>query len=743
MLARTRGAHTHEHEYQLLEVCAQLQDAVCRFDAEGRFTYANPAFERLLGIASDIVYGRKPSEIAELADFGGRCTRFVETAIARGSTVAEEIDLDIAASPHRLQWHVIPHQAGGAVDTVTVLVHDITEELLAMKALERAETEVGRILESIAESFIMLDREWRFTYVNERVMETTGIGREYLLGKNIWEAFPILVGTEFEQQLRRVMDERSPVLFTANLAGDRWWDVHCYRAENGVSVYLTEVTDRKRAEQAVIRANEVLSALIQASPLPIVALTLRGEITLWNSAAERVFGWTAEEVTGKPLPFIPAEKMDEHQAMRKQDLKGAGFTDREIRRTRKDGSWVDLSVSTAPIRDASGSVSGIMSVYQDITGRKQVEAELRDKEARIRQSEEWLRVATLSAGVGVWFYEVEQDQLVLSALSSKLLGFPERLTKMTVRAFLDRLHPEDRETTVAAIHRSVNEGVPYDTEYRVVAPDGSVRWIAAKGLSSGGEAGKPARFSGIAMDVTQRKSFEQELEEQRRELARSNADLQQFAFVTSHDLQEPLRNISSYCELLARRYGGALDEDAREYLGFISGGSRRMQGMINDLLAFSRVLHISERAPERVDLETVFSWAIMNLNTAIRESGAQITHDPLPEIAANQQEMIQLFQNLLGNAMKYRGADPPVIHVGCSESEDTALFSVRDNGVGIAPEYHEQVFRIFTRLHGREVPGTGIGLALCHRIVEKHGGRIWVVSEPGKGADFRFTLPLG
>src|SRR5581483_3320438 len=232
---------------------------------------------------------------------------------------------------------------------------------------------------------------------------------------------------------------------------------------------------------------------------------------------------------------------------------------------------------------------------------------------------------------------------------------------------------------------------------------------------------------------------ENDLARHAQELARSNADLQQFAFVTSHDLQEPLRSIASYAQLLARRYEAALDDDAREYLGFIVDGASRMQQLINDLLAFSRILHGQERPFVDVDMELVFAWTIMNLNQAIQESGAVVSHDPLPSIRGNQQEIIQLMQNLLGNAIKYRSKEPPRIYVSAEDRENEVQFSVRDNGIGIAPEYHDQIFGVFKRLHGKSVPGTGIGLAIAKRIVEKHGGRIWVESQEGKGSTFCFT----
>jgi light-regulated signal transduction histidine kinase (bacteriophytochrome) len=227
-----------------------------------------------------------------------------------------------------------------------------------------------------------------------------------------------------------------------------------------------------------------------------------------------------------------------------------------------------------------------------------------------------------------------------------------------------------------------------------------------------------------------------------RELSAANKDLQQFAYVASHDLQEPLRMVTSFVQLLADRYRGKLDKDADEFIGFAVDGATRMQALIEGLLDYSRV-GTRGKELERTDSETVLQQAEQNLKVAVEESGAEITHDPLPTVTGDDMQLTELLQNLIANAIKFRGADePPRIHVSAELKEGEWVFSVRDNGIGIAQADMGRLFQIFTRLHARdEYPGTGIGLAVCKRIVERHGGRIWVESEPGKGSTFYFTIP--
>jgi PAS domain S-box-containing protein len=250
-------------------------------------------------------------------------------------------------------------------------------------------------------------------------------------------------------------------------------------------------------------------------------------------------------------------------------------------------------------------------------------------------------------------------------------------------------------------------------------------------------------FTAVLRDVTDRVEAEEALARQAQELARSNAELEQFAYVASHDLQEPLRMVASYTQLLARRYRDRLDDDAHEFIGYAVDGVTRMQALISDLLAYSRV-GSREGTYEPVALDAVMARTLDVLRTTLDDAGAVVTHDPLPTVAADAVQIGQVLQNLVANGVKFRGEAPPRVHVGARREEGDWVISVRDNGIGIAPEYAQRIFVIFQRLHTRaEYPGTGIGLAICKKIVERHGGRIWVESAPGEGSAFHFTLPAG
>jgi PAS domain S-box-containing protein len=280
-----------------------------------------------------------------------------------------------------------------------------------------------------------------------------------------------------------------------------------------------------------------------------------------------------------------------------------------------------------------------------------------------------------------------------------------------------------------------------DLEEKETWPDGHETWVSTTKMPLRDEQGQIVGTFGISKDITQKKLAEEELKNKTAELARSNSELEQFAYVASHDLQEPLRMVASYTQLLARRYKSKLDADAEEFIGYAVEGVTRMQALINDLLAYSRV-GTRPLQFEPTELKGALDRALANLKLAMEDSQAVVTSDDLSVVEGDITQLGQLFQNLVGNAIKFRSEEAPRIHISARKESRYWVIGVRDNGIGIDPSYFQRIFVIFQRLHGKsEYPGTGIGLAICKKIVERHGGRIWVESEPGKGTAFYFTIP--
>ena len=292
--------------------------------------------------------------------------------------------------------------------------------------------------------------------------------------------------------------------------------------------------------------------------------------------------------------------------------------------------------------------------------------------------------------------------------------------------------PGDPDEITARYLRDVDVTSTYRGELR--APGGRVLDHRRETMPDGG-------YVNTFTDITELKRAEEALEKRAGELARSNADLEQFAYVASHDLQEPLRMVASYCQLLQRRYAEQLDDRANEYIDYAVDGAHRMKQLVDDLLAYSRAGQ-SEAQRDLIDANGVLENVLKNLEAIIKENDAEITHDELPHVRVRPGELAQIFQNLIGNAIKYRGKDQPCVHLSVAERPGYYEFSVADNGIGIAPEYAGKVFQIFQRLHTKqEYSGTGIGLAICKKIIESNEGRIWFEPNPGGGSIFHFTLP--
>lgn len=472
----------------------------------------------------------------------------------------------------------------------------------------RSEAECARVLEIISDGLLVITADDRIRFANQAACRVLGVAPTELHTKSMTTVGSILCGAGCREALDRARSESISTQWESGIPGERWFSIQADPLPGGeIVLTLRDISHHKWAEEDALRqAHEQLRAIVEASPLPIVAVTPDGIVTLWNRAAESVFGWTAAEAMGSYLPFIPAEKREEHRSMRDRDLRGEGFVGREIRRVRKDGKPIDLSVSTAPTRDQYGHVTGIMSVYQDITERKLADEAIAEKTAA---------------------------------------------------------------------------------------------------------------------------------------LARSNADLQQFAYAASHDLQEPLRTVSSFAQMLARRYQGQLGTDADEFITHMVNGTYRMSQLIQDLLTYSRVAN-QQPEPSAVDLNRTVQWAMENLHGAIENSSATVICSVLPTVAGDEIRLVQVFQNLISNSIKYRREDAaPRIEISAEPCGKEWRVCVRDNGQGFNPQYCERIFGIFKRLHGPEIPGTGIGLALCRRIVERHGGRIWAESVPNEGTCFYLTLP--
>jgi signal transduction histidine kinase len=379
---------------------------------------------------------------------------------------------------------------------------------------------------------------------------------------------------------------------------------------------------------------------------------------------------------------------------------------------------------------------------QDITPRKTVEERLRSRTEELERILDLLPAAIWIAddsqclqvrgnAYANALLDVEPDTNVSQSEGS---GTPIRLRQYSAGR---ELPSQD-----LPLQKAARTGEPqHDIDLRIDPPNGRTVWMVGGAVPLFDAGGRPRGALAAFHDVTARRQAERELERANEDLRRSNADLEQFAYVASHDLQEPLRAMSGMVQLLRQRYRDRLDARGVEYIDYAVEAAARMQALIGALLTFSRVER-QAALPAEVDMNGVLAGALANLAVSLRETQAEVTADPLPHVFADGAQMTQVFQNLIGNALKFRDAAAPQIHIGVRSQPGAWCFSVRDNGIGIDPQYFDRIFLIFQRLHARrDFPGMGIGLALAKRVVERHGGRIWVESAPNVGSTFYFTLP--
>ena len=454
-----------------------------------------------------------------------------------------------------------------------------------------------------------------------------------------------------------------------------------------------------------------------------------------NKMICQMLGYSLEEIRNMGIMGIHPEEdlpyvIEQFEKISRKEIVIA----KDIPVKKKDGSIFFADVNSVSITFSGKTY--MAGIFRDITERRKRENALLESERRLNRSQE-------IAHLGSWELDLAKNDLKWSDEVYRIFGLQPQEFGATYEAFIEMIHPEDRASVDAAYSDSVRDGKDsYEIEHRIIRKGtGEVRWVHEKCQHMRDANGKIIRSLGMVHDITERKRAEEELRKLTEELKSSNADLQQFAYAASHDLQEPLRGIASFTRLLEKRYKGKLDKKADEFIDYIVDDAKRMQMLIKDLLEYSRI-DTKGKLFGITNCSVVLEGAIHNLRSAIEESGTQVTYDLLPTIMADGSQLKSLFQNLISNAIKFRSDEKPKIHISSKQEGNEWVFSVQDNGIGIDPQYSRRIFVIFQRLHTRhEYQGTGIGLSICNKIVARHGGRMWVESELGRGSIFYFTIP--
>ncbi len=731
----TTGANIDDAAFR--NIVDALPAAVYTTDAQGRLTYFNDAAVKLSGRVPELGTDHwcvtwkmfrpdgtpLPHEACPMAE------------ALKGAEVSPGVEC-MAERPDGTRFWFTPYPAvvrdseGRIVGGINLLVDITARKNAEIEASEQFRT----IIDTTPECIKIVAPDGTLLFMNPPGLKLIEAAAGEVFGKSIYEVIAPQDRERFRELNERVCrGEKASMQFDiVGLKGTlRHMETHAapLRHVDGTTVNLAitrDITVRKRAEQDAL----LLAAIVDSSDDAIISKNLNGVITSWNKSAERLFGYSAPEAVGKTVAelLIPDDRQDEEPNILARLRRGERVDHFETVRRRKDGSLLDISLTISPVKDSAGRVIGASKIARDITPRKRAEDALRD-------SEERLRLAQQAAKIGVFEWDIQSGQNTWTRELEELYGLLPGTFGKTQSAWEDLVHPADRADALARVEQAFQTGTPVEAEWRVIWPDGSVHWLAGRFQVYRDAAGQPLRLSGVNFEITERKSIEHELR-------RANTDLEQFAYSASHDLQEPLRTINIYSELISKRYADSLDDDAKKFIGYLRVAATRMEALVRDLLSYTLVTRMEKRE-DAADAQAALQVVLANLSGAIAEAGAKVTSGPLPAVAMHETHLQQLLQNLISNAIKYRSPDrPPVVHIQAERQNEYWTFAVTDNGIGVDKEYRETIFGLFKRLHtADEYSGTGIGLAICKRIVERYHGRIWVESEPGRGSTFRLALP--
>jgi len=503
------------------------------------------------------------------------------------------------------------------------------------------------------------------------------------------------------------------------------------QAFNQMAAALAERETALASVQKAKTAAEMIDGVLD----PVAITDVDGRIRQVNRAFYEVFGFD-ETIIGKlPTEIVRPEDIEPVLKSIERALAEGAVNNFECTIVAGDGRQITVLNNIKLMRDEGGRPQGFTTVLRDIADRKQIEESL-------ARSEEKFRLVAESASDLIYEWDIATGSLEWSGRIDEILGYEMGSFPRNIAAWEGIIHPDDLPCVAAALDNHLLNGAPYRQEYRVRRQDGGALLWTDRGIALRDENGRPYRMIGACSDVTEVREKNQALEEAYEDLERSYADLEQYAYVASHDLQEPLRMIVSYVQLIERRYRDRLDDDGKVFMDFAMDGAARMQTLIRDLLTYARVGR-GGLNPKPTDLKALAGEVLEDLKITVEESGAVVTVDALPVVTADRSQMAQLLQNLISNAVKFRGAQPPDIKIGARLEDENWLVFVRDNGIGIDKAHLEKIFTMFQRLQRREdYIGTGAGLAIARRIVERHRGRIWIESALGTGTTVYFTLPV-
>jgi PAS domain S-box-containing protein len=654
------------------------------------------------------------------------------------------------------------------VRLVVKVVQDITDERRLQEQQAASTRLLREVVNNLATFVGVVTVEGILTEANDAALRAANLQPEDVLGKHFAETYWWSYDPAIQQQLREAialagMGERVRYDVLVRLGPNSAITIDFMLApvfdEGGQVKYLVasgiDITARIKLTQQLDEQQRRYHTILNS--LPGIVYEGAGS----TNAAEQKMTFVskyAEALLGYPMARWTLSDNFWREIVHPDDWDAATSTATETYQTGRvgpvpfrcytaDGRLLYLEAFNAPITDENGELIGTCGVVMDVSQRHQQEQEIKRLNAALAVQRQ--RLEQIIANMPGIVYEAigtpvdgSYKLTYISAYVETMLGYTPTELIAQPELWQEIILAEDWPELIERITNMYPDATSGSLRFRAMTRDHQLRHVELHASILRNHEGVPVGAVGVMMDVTQRQQHEAAIQRYAAELSRSNAELEQFAYVASHDLQEPLRMVTSYLQLVEQRYADKLDADGKEFINYAVDGASRMKELINDLLAYSRIQRTTGEWTQ-VPMQDVFERVVHNLQLRIEDTQAEVTSDPLPVVTANRVQMVQLLQNLIGNALKFSADRPPRVHVGVEQQGAMWRFAVSDNGIGIEQAYLERIFVIFQRLHTREqYEGTGIGLAICRRIVEKHGGQITVESTPGEGSTFYFTLPM-
>jgi len=664
---------------------------------------------------------------------------------------------------------------------------EIATHKFADEELDKAYKKLNAVFESIRDGFFAFDREWRITYVNKSGAEMVGMKREDMVGGVLWELFPEAVNLEFYSRYHYAVESNSAVHFEEYYPSplNKWLECHAYPSPEGLSVYFRDITEHKLIEDTQVFLAQSGRIASGEDFFQSLARYLGQSLGMDYVCIDRLEG---DGLSARTLAVYFDGKFEDNVTYALKDTPCGEVVEKKVCCFPKGVRHLFPSDEALQEMNAESYVGTILwgskgqpigliavigrlplantrlaeSVLQLVAIRAAGELERKWVEEKLGENRSRLDLALRSALMGVWRLDLIEKKRHFDDQVCHLLGIDPAKFIGTAEEFYEAVHPDDRKMLKAVWARTIKQHVPYESEYRVVWPDGSVHYVSARGKLVHDDKGRPVMVNGLIWDITDRKQMEDELRRSRTELEsrvrertaelstsvtrleQLNEELQEFAFIASHDLQEPLRKIQIFGDMLVKKHQDSLSSEGKDYMGRVTKSANRMSELLRALLNYSRT-GTSKLNFKSVNLTAVAKDAVSDLEYMIAKAKGAVEISELPTIDADAALLRQLFQNVIGNSIKYRKeSEPPLVKIYGKIADSTCRIMIEDNGIGFDERYRHKIFKPFERLHGKNTTysGTGMGLAICKKIVNRHSGEITVMSVPKQGTTFIVTLPI-